>query len=88
LSLSKPPELDQLAHVIAAALRRAREKLIERMALHGLTAEAGWRVNEELRHGEQGTEWILRPIHLREPAPELEERVRIDPDGRLVSGEV
>jgi hypothetical protein len=86
VSESEPPQLEHLAQHIARALRRARESLLARMAQAGMTQERGWRVNEELRHTREGTEWILSPIHLREPAPGLDERVRIDAEGRLVRG--
>jgi hypothetical protein len=70
---------------VSAALKRARENLLDRMARMGLTPERGWRVKEELRHTLEGTEWILSPIHLRESSPPLEERVLIDAEGRPVS---
>ena len=78
-------DLPDLTHLIAHALRRARDRLLERMSTIGLHAESGWHVNEELRETGGGTEWILSPIHLREPSPQLEERVRIDGSGRLVA---
>lgn len=75
------PDLTQL---VASALRRAHDRLLARMADIGLDAQRGWRVKEELRETLGGTEWILSPIHLREPSPEIEERVCIDGSGRLV----
>ena len=80
----EPPEVHDLTHLVVHALRAARERLVARMASIGLDPERGWRVKEELRHTLHGTEWILSPIHLREPSPELEERVRIDGEGRLL----
>jgi hypothetical protein len=85
VSRDQPPPDDSLAHHVAAALKRARDELLQRMARIGLTPERGWRVKEELRHTLEGTEWILSPIHMREASPQLEERVLIDGDGRLVS---
>ena len=79
-------QLDHLTLHVARALQRARDALLTRMVSAGLTAQAGWRIKEELRHSLHGTEWILSPIHLREAAPALEERVRIDAEGRLVDG--
>jgi|SRR5690349_6988260 hypothetical protein len=79
------PGLEDLTHLVARALHLAHERLRQRMAHLGLTAERGWRVKEELRHTGDGTEWILSPIHLREASPEMEERVRIDAEGRLVT---
>jgi len=79
-------DLPDLTHLLVArALRRARDRLLERMSALGLHAESGWRVNEQLRETIGGTEWILSPIHLREPSPQLQERVRIDESGRLVA---
>jgi hypothetical protein len=78
-------DLEHLSTAIVRALQRARSRLLDSMADHGLTPEAGWRINEELRHTLEATEWILTPIHMREPAPPaLEVRVRIDAEGRLV----
>jgi hypothetical protein len=82
---SPPPDVEDLTHYVARALEQARDALLERMLRAGLSPQAGWRVKEELRHSLEGTVWILSPIHLREPSPELEVRVRIDPDGRLVA---
>jgi len=79
------PQIPDLTHLVIRALRRARDRLLARMAEVGLDPERGWRVKEELRESPGGTEWILSPIHLREPSPELEERVRIDASGRLVA---
>jgi hypothetical protein len=79
------PQIPDLTRLVIGALRRARDRLLARMADSGLDAERGWRVKEELRESLGGTEWVLSPIHLREPSPELEERVRIDESGRLVA---
>ena len=78
-------EIPDLTHLVVRALRRAHDRLLARMADMGLHAERGWRVKEELRETLGGTEWILSPIHLREPSPHLEERVCIDESGRLVA---
>lgn len=79
------PQIPDLTFLVTRALRRARDRLLARMADIGLDAERGWRVKEELREVLGGTEWILSPIHLREPSPDLEERVCIDESGRLVA---
>ena len=79
------PQIPDLTHLVIRALRRARDRLLARMAEVGLDPERGWRVKEELRESFGGTEWVLSPLHLREPSPELEERVRIDASGRLVA---
>jgi hypothetical protein len=86
--LVEDPESTQvpdLTHLVTRALRRARDRLHARMAEMGLAPERGWRVKEELRETRGGTEWILSPIHLREPSPQIEERVCIDEAGRLVA---
>jgi hypothetical protein len=80
-----PSQVDQLTRHVARALEQARGALLERMLRIGLSPQAGWRIKEELRHSVAGTEWILSPIHLRELSPELEVRVRIDPEGRLLA---
>ena len=77
-------EVQALAAEVSTRLERAKSSLLERMKAHGLGASNGWRVREELRHTLGGTEWIFKPVHLREPAPDLEERVAIDHEGRLV----
>lgn len=79
------PQIPDLTQLVVRALQRARDRLLARMADTGLHPERGWRVKEELRETVAGTEWILSPIHLREPSPEIEERVRIDESGRLVA---
>jgi hypothetical protein len=83
----EPPtsQVENLTLHIARALERARNALLERMLSAGLSPQGGWRIKEELRHSLDGTEWILSPIHMREMPPELEERVRIDADGRLIA---
>ena len=80
-----PSQVDHLTQHVARALEQARDILLARMASVGLSPQGGWRIKEELRHSIAGTEWILSPIHLREMAPEMEVRVRIDAEGRLVS---
>ena len=75
-----------LANNIASRLEAAREKLLAEMHAIGLTAEAGWRVVEELRHTIDGTEWIFKPMHIRESPPtDLRSTVLIDHEGRPVS---
>jgi len=80
----RPSDPVELSSAIVEALQGARARLLECMALQGLTPQSGWRIKEQLRHTVQGTEWILSPIHLREMPPPLETRVCIDADGRLV----
>lgn len=81
----KDQDVQALAAEVSARLEGAKKSLLERMKAHGLGTANGWRVREELRHSLGGTEWIFRPVHLRETAPDLEERVAINHDGRLIS---
>jgi hypothetical protein len=53
-----------------------------RMVELGLRPKDGWRVMEEIRSTVEGTEWVFRPVHLREPSPDLETTVAIDHSGR------
>ena len=77
--------VQSLATDVAGRLKAARDSLRGQMDALGLTADKGWRLNEELRHTVEGTEWVFRPIHLREHPPTgLESRVRIDQEGRLL----
>jgi hypothetical protein len=75
-----------LANNIASCLEEAREKLLAEMHAMGLTAEAGWRIVEELRHTIDGTEWVFKPMHIREvPPADLCSTVLIDHEGRPAS---
>ena len=66
-------------------LNAAKQELVAAMEAAGFKAAAGWRITEELRHTVDGTEWVFRPVHVREPSPELSVRVVIDHDGKLAS---
>ena len=59
----------RIAGVFAAKIAAARAQLVARMAAEGLTAEAGWRVHEELINSPEGMTYLLRPIHRTETAP-------------------
>lgn len=74
--------VESLAAEVVARLEQAKRELAIRMQSKGMTSATGWRVTEELRHTVTGTEWIFRPVHLREPSPDLEVRVAIDHGGR------
>ncbi|MEO7744110.1 MAG: hypothetical protein ABIR98_14325 [Usitatibacter sp.] len=74
--------VEALAAEVVSRLARARIDLAAKMHDLGLGIGNGWRVIEELRHTVEGTEWTLRPVHLREPSPPLEVKVAIDHDGR------
>ena len=71
-----------LAARVAAELAAAKHRLLEKMIQMGLTPARGWRIGEELRHTLAGTEFVFRPLHMREHSPELREVVVVDHDGR------
>lgn len=77
---------DKLVEALAADINRrieeAKERLAAQMLELGLKQKDGWRVMEELRTTVDGTEWVFRPVHLREPSPDLETSVAIDHSGR------
>jgi hypothetical protein len=77
---------DKLVEALAADINRriagAKETLAQHMRDLGLHAKDGWRVTEEIRSTVEGTEWVFRPVHLRERAPEIETTVAIDHSGR------
>jgi len=83
---SRSPRIDDgaLAAVIAAQLAKAKSDLYAQMMMAGFTTERGWRISEQLRHLSEGTVWTFRPIHSREPQPDLEVSVAIDHEGRLI----
>lgn len=76
------PHVESLAAEVVTRLADAKRELAARMQSLGMSPATGWRVTEELRHTVHGTEWIFRPVHLREPSPDLEVRVAIDQGGR------
>ena len=76
--------VESLATEVSERLTAARKTLLAEMHALGLTAEKGWRVVEELRHTTEGTQWIFRPMHLREHLPDFSRSVLIDHEGRPV----
>ena len=84
LTLPRSDADAQLAALVGERLARAKAALMERMKDAGLTAAAGWRVSEEVRHPVGGTVWTFRPIHSRETFPGIEVSVAIDEHGRLL----
>ena len=77
--------VETLSSDVGARIAAARTALLAEMHALGLTAAAGWRVVEELRHTLEGTEWVFRPMHIREAAPaDLASSVLIDHEGRPV----
>jgi hypothetical protein len=79
---------DKLIEMLAADVNRrisdAKDSLASQMRALGLNQKDGWRIVEELRSTVEGTQWIFRPVHLREPSPELETTVAIDHSGRIL----
>ena len=71
--------------VLVAALRAriaaARAVLHERMGAMGLTEAGGWTIAEELCNVADGSELVLRPMHLKHDPPEFEVKVCIAADG-------
>ena len=70
-----------LASQLATLIAAARTALEREMQAAGLRATDGWRINEQIRHTIEGTEFIFRPIHMRLQCEDMERCVRIDPDG-------
>ena len=77
-------QVEILATTVVERIKAARNALLAQMQALGLTTAKGWRVIEELRHTTEGTEWIFRPMHIREAIPDLRSTVVIDHDGRPV----
>jgi len=72
----------QIAVVFSKRRELARDMLRKQMDARGLTEKAGWRITESLRHVAGGTQLVLKPIHLREHAPEgLEYVVSVSEEG-------
>ena len=60
----------QIALALTERRDVARMMLRRDMEARGLTEKAGWKIDERLRNVVGGTEIVLRPIHLREHAPD------------------
>jgi hypothetical protein len=71
--------------VLSAALRarliQARDDVVAQMKACGLSEKDGWRIHEEMRSTLDGTQWVLRPVHIHRDAPGLEAVVTIDAFG-------
>ena len=61
---------NDLARTFAERCTEARAYLRREMNARGLCEEDGWRIAETLRSVGTRTELVMRPIHLRLPAPE------------------
>ena len=73
-----------LAAQASRRIAEAKERLRALMAEHGLKASDGWTIVEDLRSRPEYTEYIFKPIHRRQPAPDLKTSVAIDFEGRAV----
>ena len=67
-----------LCAALRARLTQARDDVVARMKAHGLLEKDGWRIHEEMRSTLEGTQWVLRPVHMHRDAPGLEAVVTID----------
>ncbi len=70
-----------LSAAVLARLVAARQSVAAQMAKLGLREQDGWRIAEELRTSPYGTQFVLRPIHMRLDSPGFEATVTIDNDG-------
>ena len=76
---------DQVSDELSARIREAEEFLWAEMKRLGLLQKEGWRIVQSTRDVEGATEIVLRPIHLRKPAPAgLECVVRVHETSRSV----
>ena len=76
------------SEVFAERYRAAKALLRREMDQLGLTEAAGWRISETHRDGRRGSEIVLKPIHLRLPAPDdLGCVVWVDETGEEVDAE-
>ena len=60
----------QIALALSERRDIARIMLRREMEARGLGEKDGWKIDEQLRNVVGGTELVLRPIHMREHAPE------------------
>jgi len=83
------PGKDQsVAHAFASKCDQARADLTRHMQERGLLAKDGWRIDESLRQADGGTVIVMRPIHMRLPAPpDLECSCSVDEPGLRVSAQ-
>jgi hypothetical protein len=70
--MSADPEDRTQQIALAFAERRdiARAMLRREMDARGLSEKAGWKIDESIRNVIGGTELVLRPMHMRERAPD------------------
>jgi hypothetical protein len=60
------------ARLFAAHRAEAEAQLWRHMEALGLHARDGWKITETMREAREGTELVLRPLHLWLEAPDLE----------------
>jgi len=69
---------DRISAELLARVREAEAFLWAEMKALGLLEKDGWRIGQSTRDVMGATEIVLRPIHLRKPAPDgLECIVRV-----------
>ena len=73
-----------LAAAIEAQRATARARLELMMVERGLSETEGWQVAEMIKTVGDGSAFVFRPVHLRQPSPDLETRVLIAEDGTPV----
>lgn len=77
-----------MAYAFAAKCEQARADLRNHMQQRGLRVEDGWLIHESMRHADGGTVLVMRPIHLKHPAPQdLECSCSIDEPGARISAQ-
>lgn len=68
----------RIAGLFAQRIAAAKVRLAEAMEARGLTADAGWRIHEDIVGSAEGPAMRLRPIHRTQEAPaDLEIRVSL-----------
>ena len=76
------------ADAFAAKCEQARSDLRKRMAEGGLHEKDGWLIHETMRQANGGTVLVMRPMHLKLPAPpDLECNCSIDEPGTDISSQ-
>jgi hypothetical protein len=74
------------ADAFAAKCQRARADLRQHMLERGLHEKDGWLIHESMRQANGGTVLVMRPIHMKLPAPsDLECSCSIDEPGTDIS---
>jgi hypothetical protein len=75
------------AGMFAAKCDHARSELRRHMADRGLLEKDGWTIHESMRQANGGTVLVMRPIHMKLPAPDLECSCSIDEEGNVISSD-